>query len=160
LVERADNGGSSYTTVTTLSANYTSCWDYPPTNNYVTYRITALSTHNYDPVYLSTLYIPNPPPQPAPPHKVSRRLAGAGSRSISFTDNSSDETGFALERADNGSSNYVQITTLGADSTSYTDSMATGTNVIYRVKALGDVNSDYAYSNSLHVPTIPAAPSN
>jgi alpha-tubulin suppressor-like RCC1 family protein len=72
---------------------------------------------------------------------------------LSWTDNSSDETGFIIERSYNGTS-YEQLTTTNTDVTVYPDLTVTRGNIYYyRVKAsylpdgeAGPV-SDSAYSN-------------
>lgn len=76
-----------------------------------------------------------------PPPTAPTNLAGVQNGSnidLTWTDNSSDETGFVLERK-RGSSNYYQIATPAANATSYTDTDANlfpGYTYTYRIKAV------------------------
>jgi hypothetical protein len=67
---------------------------------------------------------------------------------LNWSDNSSDETGFSIERcAGNGCTNFAQIATVGANTTSYPDSGLTSkTWYRYRVLAFNG-NGNSAYSN-------------
>ncbi len=81
---------------------------------------------------------------------------------IAWADNSSDETGFGLERSNDGSSGWSEITAPAAAATSYTDTSvgARDTRRYYRIRAKrsGDgINSDY--SSTANGYTAPADPS-
>ncbi len=80
---------------------------------------------------------------------------------LSWSDNSSNETGFEIERAQ-GSGPYVQIFVSGANVTSYQDkSVAPATTYSYRIRARNGATSPY--SNTATATTrfeAPAAPSN
>jgi hypothetical protein len=66
---------------------------------------------------------------------------------VEWIDNSSDETGFRIERSDNGTSGWTTIATAGANVTSYPDSgLAENTSYYYRVCAING-NGDSDYSN-------------
>ncbi|HVT90374.1 MAG TPA: fibronectin type III domain-containing protein [Tepidisphaeraceae bacterium] len=57
---------------------------------------------------------------------------------LGWTDNSTEETGFKVERRDGPRGDWQAIATLGSDSTSYTDgSMASDHTYYYRVIAIG-----------------------
>jgi len=67
--------------------------------------------------------------------------------SLAWQDNSANETGFELERcAGSGCTNFALIATLGANTTSYTDSgLARRTTYRYRVRARNSAGaSDYS----------------
>lgn len=67
---------------------------------------------------------------------------------VMWSDDSSDETGFILERSTSSSSGFVQITTLNPGETFYVDSTGTsGTVYFYRVKAVKTGFPDSAYSS-------------
>ncbi|MTK05427.1 glycosyl hydrolase family 8 [Micromonospora sp. CP22] len=78
----------------------------------------------------------NPPSTTAPaaPSNLTA-TAGTGQITLSWRDNSEDETGFVIERrTDTGS--WSQIATTGAGTASYSDTSVTaGTRYIYRVRA-------------------------
>jgi PKD repeat protein len=75
--------------------------------------------------------------------------AGHGSVTLKWTDNSTNETGFYIERAPSGSASFVRIATLGANVTTYTDSVARNT-YLYRVQAF-NATAVSAYSNTVTV---------
>jgi fibronectin type 3 domain-containing protein len=71
----------------------------------------------------------------------------AGSLYLTWTDNSLDEAGFKIERKQGESGTFAQITTIGADITSYIDSgLVDETTYCYRVRAFNG-SLDTAYSN-------------
>lgn len=88
---------------------------------------------------------------------------------ITWQDNSTDETGFTLERSLNGGAFTVVAASLGVGAVLYQDDTAVGSILIanvytYRVRAFNSAGAS-AYSNtaSITIPkiiTIPAAPSN
>jgi hypothetical protein len=85
--------------------------------------------------------------------------------SLAWTDNSTNETGFKIERSPNGSNSWSQIATVAANTTTYTDSgLAASTTYFYRVRAYnGDGDSPYtnvvsATTQSDADPVAPSAP--
>jgi PKD repeat protein len=77
--------------------------------------------------------------------------AGRGSASLTWKDNSNNETGFHIERAVSGSSNYAVVGNVGANATSYSESVAKG-NYSYRVQAYDtSTGRTSAYSNVVTV---------
>jgi len=77
---------------------------------------------------------------------------------LSWTDNSSDETGFKIERKTGLSGTYSENATVGAGVTAYSDtSPSEGNTYYYRVRAYNALNSPY--SNEASATTFPAAPS-
>ena len=65
---------------------------------------------------------------------------------LSWTDNSSDEDGFKIERAPGTTSTFTQIATVGANVTTYSNTdLAAGSTFTYRVRAF-DAGGDSAYS--------------
>jgi hypothetical protein len=85
-----------------------------------------------------------------------------GETNLSWTDNSSNETGFTVERALAGSS-FTQIASLPANTTSYTDDGPSGglppeTNFQYRVRAVFSNGTYSSYSNVASVTTLPPLP--
>ena len=71
-----------------------------------------------------------------------------------WTDNSSDETGFKIERKTGAGGTYAQIATVGASVTSYSNTGLTpGTTYFYRVRAT-NASGDSAYSNEASTTTL------
>ena len=78
---------------------------------------------------------------------------------LAWTDNSSNETGFKIERKTGSAGTYAQIGTVGADVTAYNDTGLTpATQYYYQVRATNG-SGDSAYSNSANATTLPNAPS-
>ncbi|MFQ5454664.1 MAG: fibronectin type III domain-containing protein [Nitrospirota bacterium] len=75
---------------------------------------------------------------------------------LTWTDTSSSETGFKIERKTGAGGAYAQITLTGADITSYSDTGLTqGTLYYYRVRASNN-DGDSAYSNETSAQTYSA----
>jgi len=84
----------------------------------------------------------------APPNAPTNLTATAVSSSqinLAWTQNSSDETGFKIERKTGAGGTYAQIATVGANVTSYSNTgLAQGTTYFYQVRAYnGSGNSAY-----------------
>jgi hypothetical protein len=83
-----------------------------------------------------------------------------------WQDNTYIESGYQVERAPAGSSQFVLIATLPPDTTNYrNEALSAATSYSYRVRAMGTSGytsyTDVATASTLAVPnTIPAAPSN
>jgi PKD repeat protein len=74
---------------------------------------------------------------------------GRGAATLSWHDNSNNETGFYIERAPAGSSSFVRVGTAAANATSFKDAVARG-SYLYRVQAFNGTAAS-AYSNSVTV---------
>ena len=81
---------------------------------------------------------------------------------LNWTDNSATETGFKIERSPVTDTNFTEIGTVGANTTSFTDTgLSEATKYWYRVRAY-NADTTSAYSNEQQATTlynIPAAPS-
>jgi hypothetical protein len=67
---------------------------------------------------------------------------------LTWTDASSNEAGFVIERSVNGPDAWTEYATVGANVTSYTNTGLTpGTTYYYRVKAKGSSCVDSGYTN-------------
>lgn len=72
--------------------------------------------------------------------------ATGGQLQLTWTDNSTDEDGFGIERKVGTTGTYAQIASVGADATSYVDSsLSDGTTYCYRVFAF-NTNGNSPYS--------------
>ena len=73
--------------------------------------------------------------------------ANAAQLSLTWTDNSTNEDGFKIERKTGTTGTYAQIAVTGANVTSYTDSgLSDTTTYCYRLRAFNTAG-DSAYSN-------------
>ncbi|MDR1682744.1 MAG: fibronectin type III domain-containing protein, partial [Candidatus Symbiothrix sp.] len=94
---------------------------------------------------------------PAAPINVRINPLAHNQVKISWRDNSSDETGFEIQRSANGV-NYTTITSVAANATSYVDTKVSAfAPYIYRVCSVNDKEkSDYVASNSAITSAFPA----
>lgn len=100
---------------------------------------------------------PATPSIPAAPSNLSAVAISAKRVDLSWTDNSSNETSFKVERSSNGGRAWTQIAQVGAGVTSYSDTTtAKNKTYSYRVRSSNEVGNS-AYSNVVKVTTPSAA---
>jgi fibronectin type 3 domain-containing protein len=103
---------------------------------------------------------PNYTPALNAPSNLTATGAGEAQIDLSWTDNSSDENGFKIERKTSGGE-YSEIATVCANVTNFSDTgIASNSTYFYRVRAYND-NGNSAYSNEASAAastTHPAAP--
>ena len=88
-----------------------------------------------------------------PPSSLSATSVSSSSISLSWQDNSTNETGFIVQRRRFGSGMWVQIGTTAADTTTFSnDRLFSEYPYIFRVQALNDSESS-AYSNEAEATT-------
>lgn len=100
---------------------------------------------------------------PAAPTALMASAVSSTSVDLDWKDNAADETGYQIERSEDGA-NFTTIKTVAADVTSYSDlGLTASTKYYYRVLAMGTGgNSDYsdvAEVTTQALQQIPAAPS-
>ena len=93
-------------------------------------------------------------PSPDRPTDLSALALSTSEISLNWTDNTSDEAGFKIERKTEEDGTYSQIGTTGANVTTYTDSgLIDGTIYFYRVMAYtASMNSPYTNEASASTP--------
>lgn len=90
---------------------------------------------------------------PAPPSNLSGNAISATQIDLSWTDNSTNEDGFEIERK-SGSDPYSLIATLDKDISIYSDdNLALGTSYTYRVSAYNSAGKSLTYSNEFSLAT-------
>jgi serine protease len=75
--------------------------------------------------------------------------AGRGSVTLNWTDASTYQTGFYIERAPSGSTSFVRVGTVAGNVKTFTNTVSKGT-YLYRVQAFNG-SSVSAYSNTVTV---------
>ena len=123
-----------------------------------TYRVAAVNSAGSSPyTNESSVTTPQGPGAPTPPTIPSGLNASASSSSqidLSWTDNSSNETGFNVERL-NGNV-WTVLTTLPANTTSYSDKgLAPATFYTYRVNAVNAAGPSGYIGNTAVTPVAP-----
>ncbi|MDP2039247.1 MAG: fibronectin type III domain-containing protein, partial [Ignavibacteria bacterium] len=97
---------------------------------------------------------------PASPSKLTASAENASSIKLTWQDNSSDETGFKIERKTNPSDSWSSLVSLDPNVTSYTDNNLTdGVKYYYRIFAVNAVGNS-TFSNEIDAVTIMNAPTN
>ncbi len=146
-------GWQSWTTVTKTGVSL-------PAGTHIL-RMTALGgDFNINWIRLTSL-----PSVPAAPSNLTATAVSSSQINLAWTDNSSNETGFKIERKAGSGGTWSQIATVGAGVTSYQNTgLSASTTYYYRVRATNSAG-DSAYSNEANATTqappvtIPAAPS-
>ncbi len=110
-----------------------------------------------------TLSAPNTPTAPAAPSGLTASAASSSQVNLTWTDNSDNETAFAVWRQGGGAA-FARVAVLAPNSTSFTDSGLTpGTAYTYEVRAINNAGAS-PWSNQATVTLAglapPAAPSN
>jgi hypothetical protein len=107
-----------------------------------------------------------PPTAPSAPTGLSASSPSSSQINLAWTDTSSNEAGFKIERCAGAlCSNFIQFATVAAGATAYSDTgLAASTTYAYRVQAYNSSGGS-AYSNTASATTrastnAPAAPSN
>jgi len=141
-VERSTTTGTGFSVLTTTAANATSYTDATTTEgtNYF-YRIQSINAGGSS-VYTSEATVTTLPNAPT---GLTATTASATSITLNWTDASSKETGYDIERSLTSGSGFSVVGTAAANAITYIDaSLATGTTYYYRIKSkVGTVGSSY-----------------
>jgi len=97
---------------------------------------------------------------PTPPSNLAATPNSSTQITLTWTDNSSDETSFKIERSLSATSGFTQISTVASNITAYANSgLSANTTYYYRVRA-SNSTGDSAYSNVANATTNPAPTDN
>lgn len=98
---------------------------------------------------------PPPPSVPAAPSVLSATAISPSQINLAWTDNSSDETGFEIQRA-TASGAFAAVTTVGANVTSFSNTgLPAGTAFAFRIRAVNAAGSS-AFTNTALAATPPS----
>ncbi|MGH9363080.1 MAG: PA14 domain-containing protein, partial [Thermoanaerobaculia bacterium] len=101
----------------------------------------------------SQLYLPPAGSPPAAPSGLAAAAASKSQINLSWTDNSTNETSFKIERSRDNAS-FSQIAQVGANTTAYSDTgLRRNALYYYRVRA-SNASGDSAYSNTASARTL------
>ncbi len=94
------------------------------------------------------------PTVPAAPSALTASASGSGTINVSWTDNSTDETGFKLERKTGSTGTYSEIAgAIAANTTTYSNTgLAASTTYYYRVRSYNSAGNS-SYSNEASATT-------
>jgi FtsP/CotA-like multicopper oxidase with cupredoxin domain len=159
VVERSDNGGAFAVIATLPGLDIVS---YTDTNvasgNLYEYQVAATNAlgqsgySNIAPVDLTGAV-------PADPTNLVAEVLSTTQVSLTWTDNATNETGYTVERSDNGGA-FAAVATLPADTVSFVDAVIVDNSYTYQVLATNGVGPSNP-SNVVTVSiTVPPAPTN
>ncbi|MEO9965780.1 MAG: PHB depolymerase family esterase [Reichenbachiella sp.] len=158
-VERASSSGGSFSAVATLSANATSYSDTglsASTTYFYKIKVTDASANTASSSEISATTPSGgggTPTSPIAPSGLSATATGSSSIMLSWQDNSNNEDSFVLERSKDNESNYMQVTSLPANTTSYSDTgLILSTTYYYRLSASNNEGMS-TFSNSASAAT-------
>jgi hypothetical protein len=138
-LERSPDGATGWTQVATPAANATSHADTGLTSaTTYHYRLRATNAIGDSPfsaaTSATTLDV-----APAAPSALAATTNSSSQITLTWTDNSSNETGFILERSLTPSSGFTTVATPASNSTSYTNiGLSPGTRYYYRLRSAND----------------------
>ena len=96
---------------------------------------------------MTPVIVLSPAPTLIAPNNLTVTPASSSQINLSWTDQSTNETGFQVERKTGAGGTYAQIATAAANTTTYSDNgLAEGTTYFYRVRAVNATDNS-AYSN-------------
>ena len=159
-IERKTGVGGTYAQIATVGANVVSYQNtgLAASTTYY-YRVRAYNASGNS-AYSGEVGATTPA-FPAPSN-LTAAAASATQINLTWKDNSTNETGFKIERKTGAAGTWSQIATAAANTVSYQNTgLTSSTTYYYRVRAYNSV-SNFAYSNEASATTraLPAAPSN
>ena len=155
-IERKVGAGGTYLQIGTTSANIASYGDIGLAVNTTYYYRLRASNASGDSAYSTEVSATTLNAAPAAPTSLAASALSTTQVNLSWTDNSSNETGFRIERSIG--TTFVEITSVGVGVTSFADTgLLPGTNYLYRVRATNALG-DSAYSNQTNATTLVPPP--
>jgi len=157
-VERSPDGVGGWNQVHLTAANATS-WDDAGLASATTYFYRVRSTNaGGDSAYSSIASATTNQALPAAPTGLSASALSVSSIRLTWTDNSTNETGFKIERSPDGATGWTQLTTTAANVITYDNTgLSAGTTYYYRVRAT-NTSGDSPYSNTFNISTFSPTP--
>jgi len=155
-IEGASSSGGPWSQIATVGANVTT---YSNTGlNASTayyYRVCAYNASGNS-AYSNTASTTTLPTLPDAPSNLSASAVSSSQINLSWTDNSTNEDGFKIERASSAGGPWSQIATVGTNLTAYSDTgLNASTTYYYRVCAYNAAGNS-AYSNTASAATVPS----
>lgn len=136
-------GDGTTGTGATVSHTYSAAGTYTAT-------LTVKDNANASGTASTTINVSAVPTAPNAPSNLTAATSN-GSVTLTWKDNSTDESGFYVERAPAGTASYVRAGQVGVNATTFTEARPRGT-YLYRVQAFSTVSGKVsAYSNSVQI---------
>jgi hypothetical protein len=162
VVGRSTASGGPYTDVVTNSANVTAVNDSGLSANTTYYYVVraynaAGASANSTQASATTLPLP-----PASPSGLAATAVSSSQINLGWTDNSSNEANFIVARSTTSGGPYTDVATLGANTTSYSNTGLAGSTTYYyvvRASNTGGSSANSAQASATTFAPAPAAPS-
>jgi len=159
-VYRSPNATGPFTRISSNLVTGTTFNEASPPAGSLTYMVRAVKLEStpsgsyFNPSQgIFAAVTPPPATAPAAPSVLAASSNSALQVSLSWNDNSNNESQFKIERKTGSGGTYAQITTVGGDTTTYADtSVSSGTQYYYRIRA-SNVIGNSAYSNEANATT-------
>jgi hypothetical protein len=153
-LERSPNGSTGWALITTVPANlttYTNTGLTPATPYF--YRLSATNADGDSAVSATTTGTTLDVAPAAPTTLTISPVTSATELTLNWADNSTNETGFQVERSATGSGGWSLISTTAANTVTYTNTgLSPSTPYFYRVRAVNGVGNS-AYTNTANATT-------
>ncbi|RAW01342.1 fibronectin type III domain-containing protein [Pseudochryseolinea flava] len=166
-ISRSSSSNGTYQVIAVRPANSTtfSHTGLAPSSTHF-YKIRALSSNNASalvgPVNRTTSASPSAPNAPT---GLAANAISATQVNLSWTDNSTNETGFEIQKSSSPSTGFVTLAIVNANVTTYSDTQVNGHSTIYyQVRSRGTGTTHSAYNGPVsattpnRVPTIQNVP--
>lgn len=158
-IQRSTNA-VDFTTIDIVNADVVTYIDNTTlANTSYTYRVRAFNAGGNSAFSsVATVSTLNPPNAPSDLEAIA---VSNTSVELNWVDNSSNETVFEIERSDGSLFDFIPVTTVPANTITYTDAgLSPGVQYYYRVRALNTVqgNSDYSNIAGVEAADIPIRP--
>lgn len=169
-LERSPHSAGTFVVIATQAGLTFTDTALTPNTSY-DYRVKATNAGGSSPyssiASATTFQQPPPPTPPAAPSGLTAVAVSTSQINLAWTDNSTDETNFQIERKLTVGGTFALVATVGAGIIVYSDGGLTpSTSYTYRVRAI-NAGGNSAYSNEAVAvtqatppPPVPAAPSN
>jgi hypothetical protein len=154
-VERATSSAGPWTQIATLSANATSCSNTGLTASTTYYYRVRASTSSANSSYSNTASATTTGSTTAPsaPSNLTGTAASSSQVNLTWTDNSSNESGFSVQRASSSSGPWSQVALAGINATAHADTgLSPSTSYYYRLCATNSAGAS-AFTATINVRT-------
>jgi hypothetical protein len=161
-IERASTGTTLlWTEIATVTINITTYIDSGFSCSSLVYNYRVRAYRQDDDAYSDYSNVASAATLPCSPSQLTATLTAPTQITLTWQDNSPDESEFHVERSPNGSTGWIEIATVPTNTITYTDtSLSCSTAYYYHVRAHRHSDGLYSgYSNVSSAITAPCSPS-